>query len=99
MFATLENVGDVFKLLAHSSSNYPMKPKKMVFELSEDGTFYHTEFYVDIVDHNTDKKCDGYIKCKSKIPSFIETFDLVYDRRDMDEVVFTITIPNDEEVG
>lgn len=94
----LEKVGDIFKLLSNaSSSGNPMKPKRITLDLSEDGSFYHTKIYVDIIDRNKNKEYDGCIECKSKIPSFVEDFTLVYDYGDRSAEIFTITIPDDEE--
>ena len=93
----IERIGDIFKLLSNTSySGNPMKPEKITLDLSEDGTFYHTKIYIDIIDRNKDEEYEGYIECKSKIPSFVEDFSLVYDCEDRDAEIFTITIPNDK---
>lgn len=93
----MERIGDISKLLSNaSSSGNLMKPKRIILELSEDGTFYHTKIYIDIIDRNKNKEYEGYIQCKSKIPNFTENFTLVYDHEDKDAEIFTITIPNDE---
>ena len=38
------------------------RPKKIVLELSEDGTYYNGKFYNDFV--SSDGVYSGYIKCK-----------------------------------
>ena len=91
----IEKIGDIFKLLSHSTSDNPMKPKRITFDLSEDGTFYHTKIYVNIIDRNKNEEYEGYIECKSKIPSFVEDFNLVYDHEDRDAEIFTIIIPDE----
>lgn len=88
----IEKVGDIFTLL---SSNKPMNPKRITLDLSEDGNFYHTKIYVDIVDKNKDEEYEGYIECKSKLPSFVEEFTLVYDREDREAEIFEIIIPDE----
>ena len=91
----IERVGDIFKLISGSSPNR-INPKRITLDLSEDGTFYNTKIYVDIVDKGKDKEYEGYIECKSKIPSFVENFSLVYDHKDNgDAEIFTITIPDE----
>lgn len=90
----LERIGDVFKLLSPASSD--IKPNRITLDLSEDRTFYHTKIYVGIVDRSKNEEYEGCIKCKSKIPSFVDDFSLVYDIDDRDAEIFTITIQNDE---
>lgn len=90
----MEKIGDIYKLLSHSSSNQ-MKPKRITLDLSEDGTFYHIKMYVNIVDRSKNKEYEGCIECKSRIPSFVEDFTLVYDNEDGDAEIFTITIPDE----
>lgn len=90
----LERIGDIFKLLSPASSN--LKPNRITLDLSEDRTFYHTKIYVDVVDRSKNEEYEGCIECKSKIPSFVDDFNLVYDRDDRDAEIFTITISNDE---
>lgn len=82
----MEKVGDILKLL--SAGN----PKRITLDLSEDSTFYTTKIFVDIVDGN--KEYEGYIECRSKIPSFVENYSLVYNRNNDNTEVFTITIPD-----
>lgn len=89
----IEKVGDIFTLL---SSNKPMNPKRITLDLSEDGSFYHTKIYVNIVDKNKDEEYEGCIECKSKFPSFVEEFTLVYDRKDREAEIFEIIIPDYE---
>lgn len=90
----IENIGDIYKLFCHPTSDNPVKPKRITLDLSEDRTFYHTKIYLDIIDKN--KNYEGCIECKSNIPSFIEDFSLVYDHKNEDAEIFTITIPDDE---
>lgn len=87
----MTKVRDIMEVL---STNAPLKPKRIILNLSEDGTYYNTQFYVDFVDIDK-KKYEGYIECRSKIPSAIYDFDLVYDRSNKDEEIFTITIPEE----
>lgn len=80
----MEKVGNILKLLSVGN------PKRITLDLSEDGTFYTTKIFVDIVDG--DKEYEGYIECRSKIPSFVENYSLVYNRDGDDTPVFTLTI-------
>ena len=54
-YPKMKRVGDVFELLACG------KPKRVTFDLSEDGTFYNTKIYIDIIDKSKDKEYEGYI--------------------------------------
>lgn len=82
-----KRIGDVFELLSCE------KPKRVTFDLSEDGAFYNTKIYIDIVDKSKDEKYEGYIECKSTLES-IKNYPLVYEREDRDSEIFTITIPD-----
>lgn len=90
MSAKIEKIGDIFKLLSYS--NNEMKLKRMTFDLSEDGKFYHTKLYVDIIDRNINKEYEVYIECRSNINT-VNNFDVVYDHDNRDAEIFTITIP------
>lgn len=87
----MTKVRDIMKVL---SSNAPLKPKRITLDLSEDGTYYNTRFYVDFIDKDK-RTYEGYIECRSKIPNQIYDFDLVYDRDKDDEEVFKILIPEE----
>ena len=90
MYPKIEKIGDIFKLL-HCGN-----PKRITLDLSEDGTFYNTKIYIDIVDKGKDKEYEGYIECKSMSPDFVGKFNLVYDHKDDgDAEIFTITIPDE----
>lgn len=84
----LEKIDDILKLLSITS----LKPKKMIFDLSKDGMFYHTKIYIDIIDRDKNKKNEGYIECKSDI-SFVKNFSLVYDNNDENAEIFSIVVP------
>lgn len=88
----MTKVRDIMQIL---STNAPLKPKRITLDLSEDGTFYNTRIYIDSIDKDK-KEYEGYIGCKSNIPSSIYDFDLVYDRDKEDEEIFTITIPEED---
>ena len=89
----LTKVKDVIRLLSFSNSQ--MKPKRITLDLSEDGTYYNTRIYVDLINKDKDESYEGYVDCKTNIPSFINDFDLVYDFNKEDEEIFTITIPDE----
>lgn len=92
-----EKISDIFKLICPSSSNQ-LKPTRIILDLSEDGTFYNTKIYIPIIDRkrNRDKEYEGCIECKSKIPSFVEDFSILYDYKDNgDAEIFTITIQDE----
>lgn len=93
MSVKMERIGDIFKLLSNSDNE--IKPKRMTFDLSEDGKFYYTKLYVDIIDKNINKKYDGYIECQSNI-DFVKNFNIIYDHDSRDAEIFTITIPDME---
>jgi len=82
------------QLLTHGNSNN-WKPKKMTFELSEDGTYYNTRFCIDIKEG--DKTYEGYIECKTDITetcSFVNSFTILPDN-DEEQTIFTVTIPEE----
>lgn len=90
--STFERVGDILELVK------PSPPKKIILELSEDGTFYTIKIYANVVDKNKNKEYEGYIECKSKpYPSFIEDYPLVSFPKDKDDTIFTLTIPGTDE--
>ena len=60
MYTKMEKIGDIFKLLSCGN------PKRITFDLSEDGTFYNAKIYIDIVDKSKDEEYEGYIECKSR---------------------------------
>lgn len=90
MCSKLEKIGDVFELLSCGN------PKKIIFDLSDNGTFYNVKILTDIVDKSKNKVYECYIECKSKIDS-IKCYPLVYDHADENEKIFTITIPDIDE--
>lgn len=89
MYPKMEKIGDIFKLL-HCGN-----PKRITFDLSEDGTSYNVKIYIDIVDKSKDEEYEGYIECKSSLNS-VENYPLIYDHDNGDAEIFTITIPNEE---
>ena len=88
MYPKMEKIGDIFSLL-HCGS-----PKRIIFDLSEDGTFYNVKIGIDIVDKSKDKEYEGYIGCKSTLNAISE-YPLVYNYEDGDAEIFTITIPDE----
>lgn len=92
---TIRNIGDIYRLLTTSSSTNQIKPKRMTFDLSEDGTFYHTRIYTDVLDRNNNKTYEACIECKSDIPSLVNDFTVRYDFENKDAAIFTITIPEE----
>ena len=92
MSAKIEKIGDILKLVSHPDD---VGPKRITLDLSEDGTFYYTRMYIDIVDRNNNQTYEGYIECKSAMPKFINNFDVLMD--DTNEEIFTITIPNGDD--
>ena len=90
MFPRLENLNDILAILMDRRP-----PKKMIFDLSEDGTFYKTKIEIDVVDKSKEKVHKGYIECRTR-PKFLE-YSLVYDINDRESKIFTITIPDLED--
>lgn len=88
MCAKLEKIGDIFKILTGN-------PKRIIFDLSEDGKFYNAKIYVDIVDKSKNEEYEGYIECKTSLNS-IASYPLVYDYNDKDAEIFTMTIPEED---
>lgn len=87
-YPKMKKIGDIFELL-HCGN-----PKRIVFDLSEDGTFYNAKIYIDIVDKSKDEEHEGYIECKSSLNS-IENYPLIYDYEDREAEIFTIIIPDE----
>lgn len=92
-YTKIEKIGDILTVLS-SSSNDKIKPKRITLDLSEDGKFYHTRMYIDIIDRNINKEYKGYIECHSNINT-LNNFDVVYDHDNRDAEIFTITIPEE----
>lgn len=90
MYSKMEKIGDIFKLLNCSN------PKKVTFDLSEDGEFYNVKIYIDVVDKSKDEKYEGYIACKSNLNT-VANYPLIYDHMNKDAEIFTITISDKEE--
>lgn len=90
MSLKLEKIGDVFELLSCGS------PKRIIFDLSDDETFYNVKIFTNIIDKSKNKEYECYIECKSRIDS-IKCYPLVYNREDENEKIFTITIPDLDE--
>lgn len=90
IYPKMKKIEDIFKLLSC------VNPKRITFDLSEDGTFYNVKIYTDVIDKLNDKKYEGYIECKSSLNS-ITSCPLVYNREDRDAEIFTITIPDMDE--
>ena len=53
-YPKMKKIGDIFELL-HCGN-----PKRIVFDLSEDGTFYNAKIYIDIVDKSKDKEYETF---------------------------------------
>ena len=73
---------DILQSLVPPLSENRLKPKKMTFDLSEDGTFYYTKLYFDVVDRNTNEIREMYIECKSSVAyalDFVNDFTVRYD--------------------
>ena len=87
MYPRMEKIGDIFKLL-HCGN-----PKRIIFDLSEDGTFYNVKTYIDIVDKSKDAEYEGYIECKASLNT-VESYPLAYSHEEKDAEIFTITIPD-----
>lgn len=90
IYPKMEKIGDIFKLLSCGN------PKKVTFDLSEDGAFYNAKIYIDIINESKNKEYEGYIKCKSGLNS-IANCPLVYNHEDENAEIFTITIPDMNE--
>lgn len=94
MSVKMENIGDIFKILNFDT------PKRITFDLSEDGTHYNARIYIDIVDKSKGKEYEGYITCRVSL-NYIESRPLVYsfDDKDTDKdtEIFTITIPDADQ--
>lgn len=86
-YPKIEKIGDIFKLLSCGN------PKRITFDLSEDGTYYNVKIYIDIIDKSKDEEYEGYIECKSSLKS-IENYSLVYNHENRNAEIFTITIPD-----
>lgn len=91
-------IGDIMQSLTPPLSEIRLKPKKMTFDLSEDGTFYYTKLYFDVVDRNTNEIREMHIECNSSVAyalDFVNEFTVRYDFVGQDEKIFTITIPEE----
>lgn len=89
-------IKDILQSLVPPLSENRLKPKKMTFDLSEDGTFYDTKLYFDVIDRSTNEIREMHIECKSSIAyalDFVNDFTVRYDFVGQDEKIFTITIP------
>lgn len=89
-YYVIMKIGDMFRLLNCGN------PKRITFNLSEDGEFYNAKIYIDIVDKSKDEEYEGYITCKSGLNT-VQSFPLVYDHIDRDAEIFSIIIPDVEE--
>ena len=83
----MERIGDILKISSFDT------PKRITFDLSEDGTFYNVKIYTNIVDKSKDEKYEGCIECKSGLYP-VEMYPLVFDNEDKNPEIFTITIPD-----
>lgn len=88
MAIKIQKIGDISKIMLESGNI----PKKMIFELSEDKTFYDAQLYYDFYNKDTDTTLEGYVSCKSK-PDFINNFTIVPEQN----TIFTLTIPDKED--
>ena len=83
----MERIGDILKISSFDT------PKRITFDLSEDGTFYNVKIYTDVViDESKDEKYKGCIECKSGLYP-VENYPLVFNKENKDSEIFTITIP------
>ena len=87
MYPKMEKMGDIFKLLNCGS------PKRIAFDLAEDGISYNAKIYIDIVDKSKDEEYEGYIECKASLNT-VASYPLLYNHEDRDAEIFTITIPD-----
>lgn len=55
-------IKDILQSLVPPLSENRLKPKKMTFDLSEDGTFYYTKLYFDVLDRNTNEIREMHIE-------------------------------------
>ena len=83
----MEKIGDIFKLLGCNN------PKRITFDLSEDGKFYNVKIYIDIVDKSKNEEYEGYFACKSSLNT-VASCPLIYDHIDKDAEIVTINIPD-----
>lgn len=91
-------IGDIQQLLAPPFSENQLKPKKMTFDLSEDGMFYYTRLYFDVLDRNNNETREAYIECEASVAralGFVNDFNVRYDFESKDAAIFTITIPEE----
>ena len=86
-YPKMKRIGDVFELLSCG------KPKRVTFDLSEDGAFYNVKIYTNIVDKSKDEKYEGCIECKSGLYP-VEMYPLIFDNENKNPEIFTITIPD-----
>lgn len=90
MYAKMEKIDDILKLL-HCGN-----PKRITFDLAEDGISYNAKIYIDIVDKSKDAEYEGYIECKTSLNAVV-SYPLVYSHEDKNAEIFTITIPDMDE--
>ena len=87
MYAKMEKINDILKLLRCGN------PKRITFDLAEDGISYNAKIYIDIVDKSKDAEYEGYIECKTSLNT-VASCPLIYNNEDRDAEIFTITIPD-----
>ena len=90
IYSKMKKIDDIFNLLSFAN------PKRITFDLSEDGTFYNVKIYFNVIDKLNDKKYESYIECKTSLNS-ITSCPLVYNHKDRNAEIFTITIPDMDE--
>ena len=86
MYAKMEKIEDILMLL-HCGN-----PKRITFDLAEDGMSNNTKIYIDIIDKSKDAEYEGYIECKTSMNA-VASYPLVYNHEDRNAEIFTITIP------
>lgn len=70
-------------------------PKKIVLELSEDGTYYNAKFYEGFVDPDG-KIYEGWIEFKVDLPTLNNVFK-VRDYPENDDKIFEIIVADKEQ--
>lgn len=70
-------------------------PKKMILDLSEDGTYYNAKFYVGFVDPD-EKIYEGWVELKVDVPAVNNIFK-VRDYPEDDGQIFSIIVADEEQ--
>lgn len=86
----IKRVGDIIKSFSVTSDK-EVKPKKIIYELSESRTYYNCQIYYDMIDGGEIR--EGIIALKTKEPNYAYDFRIMPDN-DEEHTMFTITIPD-----